>query len=95
MEIFQPLADFYDTISDDVRIRTTHISLYLALLYEWNVKGCKNPLAIAREHLMKVAKISARQTYNKTMKELHLFGYITYVPSSNPLYGSHVYLNVL
>lgn len=34
MEVFQPLVDFYDAICDDVRIPTTHISLYMALLYE-------------------------------------------------------------
>lgn len=30
------LESFYETIGEDPRIGTTHISVYLALVYEWS-----------------------------------------------------------
>ena len=39
MELFPPLTGFYEAIEEDVRIGTTHISLYLALLQQWNLNG--------------------------------------------------------
>lgn len=95
MEVFQPLADFYDTIEGDARISATHICLYVALLQKSNASGGTNPLVVVRNELMKKAKISARHTYNKHMNELREFGYIKYLPSSNPYQGSIVYLNPL
>jgi len=95
MEVFQPLVDFYDTIHDDNRIRVTHISVYLVLLHRWNLNGNKNPITVTRASLMTAAKISARQTYNKCMNELHEYGYIKYLPSCNPSNGSMIYLNRL
>lgn len=92
MEIFQPLSDFYNAIEDDVKINSTHISLYFALLHKWNLDQSQNPLLIARDELMKAAKINARHTYNKCMNELDEYGYINYSPSSNPFTGSKVYL---
>ena len=41
MELFEPLAEFYETIADDGRISATHISLYIALLQQWNLKSQK------------------------------------------------------
>ncbi len=44
---------------------------------------------------MKTAKISARHTYNKCINELQEYHYIKYVPSSDALSGSSVFLNPL
>lgn len=95
MELFPPLTGFYDAVEDDVRISTTHISLYMALLQQWNMNGGTNPVTIVRSNIMKTAKINARSTYNKCMNNLQEFGYITYVPSSNPFSSSIVYLKGL
>lgn len=95
MELFPPLTGFYEAIEDDVRISTTHISLYMALLQQWNLNGGTNPVNIARDSIMKAAKINARYTYNKCMNNLQEFGYITYLPSSNPFCSSTVYLKGL
>jgi hypothetical protein len=67
MELFPALTRFYDAIEDDVRISPTHISLYMALLQEWNINGGTNPVTIVRGGIMKAAKINARHTYNKCM----------------------------
>lgn len=95
MELFEPLTEFYEAIEDDVRISTTHISIYMALLQQWNLSGGINPVTIVRSNIMKAAKISARYTYNKCMNNLQEFGYITYLPSSNPFSSSTVYLKGL
>jgi hypothetical protein len=94
MQLFEPLTEFYETIADDGRISATHISLYIALLQQWNLNGGKNPVVINRESVMKVAKI-ARRTYSRRINELQKYGYIKYLPSSNPFSGSIVYLKRL
>jgi replication initiation and membrane attachment protein DnaB len=95
MELFPPLSGFYKAIEEDVRIGTTHISLYMALLQQWNLTGGNNPLSIERLAIMKAAKINARYTYNKCMNNLQEFGYITYLPSTNQFTNSTVYLKGL
>jgi len=92
---FAPITEFYEAIADDGRISVTHVSLYMALLYKWNLDGFKNPISINRETIMKMAKISARHTYNTCINQLHDYGYIKYIPSSNPLSGSVVHLKLL
>jgi len=59
MQIFEPLTGFYKAIADDARIGATHISLYMALLQQWNINGGKNPVTIERSNIMKAAKINA------------------------------------
>ena len=95
MELFPPMTGFYEAIEEDARIGTTHISLYMALLQQWNLSGGLNPVIITRTTIMKAAKINARYTYNKCMNNLQEFGYITYLPSSNPFTNSTVYLKGL
>ena len=95
MELFPPLTEFYEAIEDDVRIGTSHISLYMALLQQWNLNGGSNPVIIIRTTIMKAAKINARYTYNKCMNNLQEFGYIIYLPSSNAFSSSIVYLKGL
>ncbi len=95
MELFPAMTKFYEAIEDDVRISTTHISLYMALLQQWNVNGGINPVIIVRGSLMRAAKINARYTYNKCMNNLNEFGYIKYIPSNSCLVNSIVYLKGL
>jgi len=95
MEPFSPLSDFYEAIENDARIGVTHISLYMALLHEWNLNGGNNPISISRFSIMKSSKINARYTYNRHMNDLHVYGYITYLPSSNQFNSSIVFLKVM
>jgi len=94
MELFTPLNDFCHAISNDARIGTTHISLFIALLQQWNLNGGNNPILIARDAVMKTAKINSRQTYNQCINDLHQFGYIVYEPSVNGSVPSRVIVNV-
>lgn len=94
MALFPPLTEFYKAIEDDQRIGATHISMYMALLQQWNINSGKNPISICRPSIMKAAKISSRHTYNKCINSLHEYGYIIYEASLNPSVASRVYLNV-
>lgn len=93
MELFPPLSGFYQAIADDARIGSTHISIYMALLQQWNINGGKNPVKIERILIMKAAKINARHTYNKCINELQEFGYILYEPALNSSISSRVFLH--
>ena len=93
MEQLTLFTDFCKAIEDDPRISSTHISLYLALLQQWHQAGEFNPFIIKRNSIMRIAKISARCTYNKYINNLQDFGYIIYQPSFNPAIGSTVHLN--
>ncbi len=95
MELFPPLSLFYKAIADDTRIGATHISLYMALLQQWNLNGGLNPVEVKRSILMKLAKINARYTYNKCMNSLEEYGYIKYQPSQNSFVPSKVFINKL
>lgn len=92
MALFPPLTEFYKAIQDDQRIGSTHISLYMALLQQWNINGGMNPVLICRPAIMKDAKISSRHTYNKCINSLHEYGYIVYEASMNPLIHSVAHL---
>lgn len=95
MQQFSALTAFYEAIANDARVNTTHISLYMALLQHWNLAQEINPISVTRDNIMKMAKISARHTYNKVMNELHDYHYIIYQPSSNSFDKSIVHLNYL
>lgn len=95
MELFLFFTAFYNQVNEDSRIGTTHISLYMALLQQWNLTGRRNPFPIQRETVMKAAKISARFTYNKCINNLQEFGYIKYLPSPNSFTRSIIYLKTI
>lgn len=94
MELFPPLTAFYNTISRDARIGTTHISLYMALLQQWNLNNGENPILIERDEVMKAAKISSRHTYNRCINDLHNYDYIIYNPSVNSSVATKIIINL-
>ncbi len=81
MRQLQPVEDFFAAIAEDPRINTSHISLYMALLKLWGEHGGKNPVRVYSYEVMSVCKISGIATYHKSIRELHQYGYIRYVPS--------------
>ncbi len=68
------------------------MDLYLAILLEYILKDSPQEMNIDRDILMSGAKISSRATYNKSIHELHDYGYTKYVPSFSSFLGSMVYL---
>jgi hypothetical protein len=87
------LVRFIDTVKSDGRIGPTHISLYMALLVQWDKNNHQNPVGVTSSKIMPLAKIYSRHTYNKRMRELKQYGYIGYFPSQDPFMESLVYLN--
>ncbi len=92
IDLKEQFTGFYEAILADPRIAPVHISLYMALLLAYLSHASENPIQIDREELMQHAKISARATYYKSLQDLHVFGYIRYIPSHNLFLGSLVYL---
>ncbi len=89
----QLLSQFLQTIQDDPRITSKHISLYLVLIQQSGKDDINNPIILKRVSLMQSAKISARPTYLKCLKDLHQSGYIQYVPALHRHSKSIVYLS--
>ncbi|WP_301928359.1 hypothetical protein [Ferruginibacter sp.] len=87
-----PIINFIESVKQDSRINSTHISLYVSLVHQWMAKGKTNPLSVYRQDIMSLCKISGTATYHKSIRELHEYGYIKYVPSFNHFLGSLVYI---
>jgi hypothetical protein len=95
MNYIKHLTGFFSCIVNEQTIYPTHISLYLALFQRWNVNRFKNPIAISRDEIMKSSRIASKATYHKCIKELQLLGFIEYLPSYNPYYGTEVIMHNL
>lgn len=95
--VFIPLylIGFFEVANEEPRVGTSQISLYMAILTMWVKSGCSVPFKTKRIDLMKVAKIQSRQTFNKTIRDLHEVGFIRYYPSKNGNDGSVIYIRSL
>jgi len=94
MKNVQQLEILYNILRNDRRIRTVHISLYMAFFFLWSLKDFQNPISITRNEMMQIAKIGGYATYHKCIKDLQKYGYIQYLPSYHPALGSLVYVNI-
>lgn len=83
------LPDFLHRVKDDARIGPSHISVYSALVSICQQRK-EQPVSFYGRELMQLAKISNR-TYHQCMQDLHRLGYIQYIPSFNPAFGSVVW----
>jgi hypothetical protein len=92
MNYIQHISAFLEQAKTDNRLSAHHITLYIALFYQWNLAFFKNPISIARAETKEMAKIGSNHTYVKCMNDLHRWGYIRYKTSRNPQKGSLVYL---
>jgi len=68
------LTKFYNVIVHDDRIRPSHVSLYMALLHCWHLKGSQSPVYIKREQVMRMAKIKGLATYHNGIRQLATYG---------------------
>ena len=78
--------------SDDENISSSHRSLYLAFFELWNQKHFPETFMVNRKQVMSLAKIRSRTTYHKLLRQLKMWGYLQYHPSSNPQIGTLVEL---
>jgi hypothetical protein len=87
------VSDFIENVKEDPRITTAHISLYVSLVNQWLANGGKTPLSVFSKEIMPICKISGAATYHRSIRQLHEYGYIRYIPSYNHFLGSLVYFN--
>lgn len=80
-------------IYGDERLCPSHISLYLALFFYWNMYRFAEEFPVNRKELMKMAKIGSKSTYHRLLKQLDTMGYIDYSPSNSPARSSKVALS--
>jgi hypothetical protein len=90
MNYIKHLSAAFIKMTNDTRLTPYHVSLYHALFQFWNHSRFKIPFSINRAEVMKAAHIGSVNTYIKSLKELHAWGYLIYSPSSNPTVGSTV-----
>ena len=90
MNYIRHLNGFFMRMSDDRQMTPLHISLYMALFQVWNLNRFQNPFTIVRDEMMQLSRIGSVNTYARCIKQLHEWGYILYVPTSNMYLGSHV-----
>ncbi len=91
MSEIELLVKFMECAKEDPRIGMSHISLYAALVALPQLRQ-ENPLCVFAKDVMPYCKLYSKATYNRTLRQLHEFGYIRYVPSYNHFLGSLVYL---
>jgi hypothetical protein len=82
------LSAFLQAATEDQRLLPTHISLYLALFVQWD----GHTILVNKDILMQASKISGRSTYQRCIKQLACYGYISYRASFNRFEASQVYL---
>jgi len=78
-------------MSKDKRLSATHVSLFTGLFVHWQRSGFNSPFAVTRRTLMAYSKIASIATYHKCIRELDVYGYISYQPSYHPKLGNQVY----
>lgn len=82
-------------LSDEKNITAAHLSLYWTLFQLWNLGKFQATVSINRAETMNLARIGSKSTYYKVLKDLETRGYIKYLPSNNPMKGSHIEMLVL
>ncbi len=87
---FKFLMQFIKRMANEHRLNTSHISLCFALIICWGEQNYKAPFVISRRLLMGYSKIASKSTYHICIRELTIFGLITYNPSYNPCQGTLV-----
>ncbi len=86
------LSEFFISIQQNKQITHSHICIYVVIIDLWIQNGLVNPVAISRNRLMKMAKVSANGTYHKCIRDLVNGKYISYYPNYNSYFGTWVYV---
>ena len=94
MPMTERMQRFLLLAAEDVRLRTTHVAVYLSLCAMAPERG-DGWVALSRRQVMRATKIRGLATYHRCMFELHALGYIVYLPSYHPIKGSVVRFNDL
>jgi hypothetical protein len=80
MEALNLVSGFFDAIRKDPCISTTHISIYMALVFYSKDQPATCPIHVFSQQIIDICKISSRSTYYRCMHDLDAFGYLQYTP---------------
>ncbi|GAA3930372.1 hypothetical protein GO495_07475 [Chitinophaga oryziterrae] len=80
MNYIRHMRNFYSLVEKDKRLKPWHITLYIALFNTWDKYHFPPLFEISRDPLMNGSHIGNKNTFAKTLKQLHEYGYIIYQP---------------
>ena len=80
MENLDLYGRFFTAIKHDPCINTTHISIFMALIFHAKDQPEGAPIHVFSKQIIDICKISSRSTYYRCMHDLHAFGYVQYTP---------------
>jgi hypothetical protein len=92
MNFIEHFRNWMSLAQSDTRLKSHHVSLYIALFRYWNENRFRNPFTIFRHEIMALSKIGSINTYTKSLRDLTEWNYIRYEPSFDPQVGSRVHL---
>jgi len=76
----------------DKRVNVWHLAMMFGIMQLATNDDLRNPIYISRRKIMEYSHINNFMTYHKCLKELQIFGYISYFPSYHPGIGSKIIL---
>jgi hypothetical protein len=94
VELNQIIIDFMEKAREDPYIGPSHISVFVALVYQGSLQGDYANFKLCRQDVMSSAKISSIVTYFKCIRDLDQLNYLQYQPSTSALIGSRVTMYV-
>lgn len=80
----EKLIAYIEYCEKDDRLKMTHVSFIMALIFCWIKSGQQNSFKITRRLIMNIARIRSTATYHRCVEDLSEFGYFEYEPSFNP-----------
>jgi hypothetical protein len=89
------LLGFFERFDTDLRLTPFHISLYLALLHQWQRSSFAGQLILNKKAMQQHSRIGSPHTLYRCLKELSMWGYIAYSASKNPVLGSSITIHRL
>ncbi|WP_417371613.1 hypothetical protein [Gelidibacter japonicus] len=94
MNYISHLNAVFDKFNNDKRLNTTHVSLYMALFYYWNLNRFPSEFYINKHEIMQLSKIGSNPTYHRCMTQMTSWKYFKYLPSHNPYKGSRIRMSI-
>jgi hypothetical protein len=89
------LTAFFERVNTDMRLTPFHISLYLALLHQWNSSRFSASFPLIREDLLPYSRIGSNHTFYRCLKDLNGWGYLTYTQSRSSKQPSTIAIAIL
>lgn len=94
MNYISHLNAVFDRFNTDRNLNATHISLYMALFYYWNIHRFPLEFYVNKQEIMQLSKIGSNPTYHRCLKEMTAWKYFRYIPSHNPYKGSQIKMSI-